>query len=129
MAADFEYHASVAEQMFSEAVGEATPPDDLPGAVIALAVDPCYAPALLTVGTHEILLGRIEEGMSLLFSLLDLPGDTEDLHIIVDKAGRFLLDRLDSSRALVLYEKAAKMYPDEQLFQAGGAACSPRKEE
>ncbi len=129
MAADFEYHASAAEQMFSEVVGEATPPDDLPGVVIALAVDPCYAPALLTVGTHEILLGRVEEGMNLLLSLVDLPGDTEDLHIIIDKAGRFLLDRLDSSRALVLYEKAAKMYPDKQRFRAGGAACSLKKEE
>jgi hypothetical protein len=42
------------------------------------------------VGTHEILLGRIDEGRELLLSLVDLPGDTEDLHVIIDKAGRFL---------------------------------------
>ncbi len=125
MAADLEYHSMPAAQMFRKLVGETAPRDELPGEVVALAIDPGYAPALLTVGTHEILLGRIEEGLELLLSLVDLPGDTEDLHVIIDKAGRFLLDQLDSSRALALYEKAAKLYPDEQLFQAGIAACSP----
>jgi len=125
MAADLEYHSYPAVQMFRQLVEETAPPDELPGEVVALAIDPGYAPALLTVGTHEILLGRGEEGMSLLLSLVDLPGDTEDLHIIIDKAGSFLLDRQDSSRALELYEKAAKIYPDEQLFQAGIAASSP----
>ena len=125
MAADFEYHSSLAERLVNEAREKDTPQDSLPGEVVALAIDPGYAPALLTVGTHEILLGRIEEGLELLLSLVDLPGDTKDLHVIIDKAGRFLLDQLDSSRALALYEKAAKLYPDEQLFQAGIAASSP----
>ncbi len=127
MAVDMEYHSSPAVQMFRKLVGENAPPDELPGEVVALAIDPGYAPALLTVGTHEILLGRVDEGMSLLLSLVDLPSDTEDLRIIIDKAGRFLLDRQDSSRALELYEKAAKIYPDELLFQEGIAACFPRE--
>ena len=127
MAADFEYHSSLAERLINESQEKDTPQDSLPGEVVALAIDPGYAPALLTVGTHEILLGRIEEGLELLLSLVDLPGDTEDLHVIIDKAGRFLLDRLGSSKAMALYEKAVKLYPDEQLFQAGIAACSPRE--
>jgi hypothetical protein len=90
MAADFEYHSSLAEQLINEAREKDTPQDSLPGEVVALAIDPGYAPALLTVGTHEILLGRIDEGLELLLSLVDLPGDTEDLHVIIDKAGRFL---------------------------------------
>lgn len=129
MAADFEYHSSLTERLINEVQGMDIPQDSLPGGVRALAIDPGYAPALLTVGTHEILLGRIEEGMKLLLSLLELPGNTEDLHVIIDKAGRFLIDQLDSSRALELYEKAAKLYPDEQLFQAGIAACAPREKE
>jgi|GEM_PF-3176584 tetratricopeptide (TPR) repeat protein len=127
MASDFEYHSSLAERLINEAQGKANSRHRLPGEVCALAIDPGYAPALLTVGSYEILLGRIEEGLELLLSLVDLPGDTEDLHVIIDKAGRFLLDQLDSSWALALYEKAAKLYPDEQLFQAGIAACSPRE--
>ncbi len=127
MAADFEYHSWLAVRLINEAQGKSPSQDSLPGEVVALAIDPGYAPALLTVGSHEILLGRIEEGLELLLSLVDLPGDTEDLHVIIDKAGRFLLDRLGSSKAMALYEKAVKLYPDEQLFQAGIAACSPRE--
>ncbi len=125
MAADLEYHSFPATQMFRQLTEEPAPPNELPGEVVALAIDPCYAPALLTVGSHEILLGREEEGMQILLSLVELPAGTEDLNIIIDKAGRFLLDRAECARALTLYSKAAERYPKEQMFQAGLAACSP----
>ena len=124
MAADYEYHAASAEMIFRDAIGQKSPPADLPGEVIALAIDPDYGPALLTVGTHEYILGRCEEAERILLSLLNLAEDTEDLLIILHKAGRFLLDRGDYSRALTLYTKAAKSYPDELMFQAGIADCS-----
>ena len=123
MAADMEYHSVPGVQLFRQWTEEPAPTNELPGEVVALAIDPCYAPALLTVGTHEILLGREEEGMQLLLSLVELPAVTEDLNIIIDKAGRFLLDRSEGAGALTLYSKAAEKYPKEQMFQAGLAAC------
>jgi hypothetical protein len=86
LAADYVYNAAAADQLFGDAIGEPSKPAAIPGEVVALAIDPEYAPALLTVGTHEFLLGRREEAIQLLLFLVDLPGDTEDLAIIQNKA-------------------------------------------
>jgi len=40
MAADFEYHSTLAEQLINEAREKDTPQDSLPGEVVALAIDP-----------------------------------------------------------------------------------------
>ena len=44
-----------------------------PSGVVALAIDPLYAPALLTVGSIEYQLGRVEEPMKLFMTLVTLP--------------------------------------------------------
>jgi len=123
LTADYEYHDGPARELFDQLIERQEDPTDLPSEVVALAIDPEYAPAILTVGTHEYILGRIEAAMDLLLSLVHLPPDTEDLAIIIDKAGIFLVDREDDASALKLYEAAAAAFPDEPLFQAGLSLC------
>ena len=67
------FHSSLAELLINEAREKANSRDSLPGEAHALAIDPGYGPALLTVVTHEILLGRIEEGWSFCFPRLSCP--------------------------------------------------------
>jgi tetratricopeptide (TPR) repeat protein len=123
MTADNEYHSGPARELFDQLIERKKEPADLPSEVVALAIDSEYAPAILTVGTHEYLLGRVAEAMELLLSLAHLPPDTEDLAIIIDKAGNFLVAREDYPNALKLYETAAATFPDEPLFQAGLSLC------
>lgn len=123
MAADYEYHSGPARDLFDQLIEREKESTNLPSHLAALAIDPDYAPAILTVGTHEYLLGRVAEAMDLLLSLVPLPPDTEDLAIIIDKAGIFLVGREDYVNALKLYEAAAATFPDEPLFQAGLSFC------
>ena len=67
---------------------------------LALAIDPLFAPALLTVGSLEYQHGSFKEAMELLLKLTNLPENEEDLHEIIDKAGNFLLDHQDFKNAL-----------------------------
>jgi hypothetical protein len=64
-AADWAYHASSASDLFDRALartGQAPPvADDWPPGIEALAIDPTFAPALLTVGSIEYQLGRKHE--------------------------------------------------------------------
>ena len=127
MAADFEYHATSADQLFYNAIGQPMQPKAIPGEAIALAIDSNYAPAILTIGTHEYILGRTKEAMRLLLDLVNLPEDTEDLFIIIDKAASFLVERHDASMAMKLYSAASEKFPDEHAFQDGIAYCMKRK--
>jgi tetratricopeptide (TPR) repeat protein len=116
MAADWEYHSAIAGSMFNDAlarVGQA----ELgvaywPDGVLALAIDPLFAPAILTVGSVEYQLGRQEEAMELFLTLTTLPADETDLPTIIDKAGNFLLDAEDYGHARDLYAAAEKAFPD-----------------
>lgn len=125
-AADFEYHATSADKLFYDIVGQPMQPTAIPGEVIALAIDPDYAPAILTVGTHEYILGRTEEALSLLLDLVKLPEETEDLFIIIHKAASFLIDRHDAGKAMKLYSAAIEKFPNEHAFQDGIAYCMER---
>ncbi len=124
MAADYEYHASSADQLFYDSIGQPKKPARIPGEVVALAIDPEYAPAILTVGTHEYIHGRVDEAMELLLSFVELPEDTEDLFVIIDKAGAFLIDREEYDFALALYTAAAEKFPGEELFKSGVKNCN-----
>jgi len=73
-----------------------------PGEVMALAIDPTYAPAILTVGSYEYIYGRKDEAMIHFMSLTKLPEDTEDLAVIIDKAGDFLIENEDIENATKL---------------------------
>jgi hypothetical protein len=84
-----------------------------------LAIDPEYAPALLTVGCYEHGCGQKAEGMRLLLQLTQLPPNTADWIEIIDKAGQSLMDEGDAAGTCRLYEAALVASPGEQEFIIG----------
>ena len=127
MAADWEYHSQMATEIFNDAMAlagkEGFGESIWPSGVVALAIDSLYAPAILTVGSIEYQLGRVEEGMKLFIMLTTLPKDEEDLCVIIDKAGDFLIDQDDYENALALYSAAEKAYPHETVYLNGSGYC------
>jgi len=129
-AADWEYHSAIAGSMFNDVLARlgraevGVPP--WPDGVLALAIDPLFAPAILTVGSVEYQLGRRDEAMELFLTLTTLPADEPDLSIIIDKAGEFLLDAEDYERARALYAAAEKAFPDVAVYPAGLSYCLGR---
>ena len=127
MAADYEYHSEIAGEIFNNALPIAD--KDIfgkpywPSGITALAIDPLYAPAILTVGSLEYMVGRIEECMNLFMTLTKLSEDEDDLNIIIDKAGDFLIDNYDYENALTLYSAAEKAYPNDALYLIGSGYC------
>jgi tetratricopeptide (TPR) repeat protein len=123
MAAEWAYDESVANSLFEVALarleGGSLPAPQWPPAFAALAIDPEFAPALLTVGCHEYGCGHQAEGMSLLLQLTQLPPDTADWIEIIDEAGQSLMDAGDAAGTCRLYEAALKARPGEQEFIIG----------
>ena len=123
-AADYNYHSSIASQMFNKTLGLK---DDRvcpwPEEVVALAIDPKYAPAILTVGSYEYIYGRKNEAMKLFLTLPILPEDTEEITEIIDKAGEFLIDNQDYNNAITLYSTAIRKFPDIALYYNGLGYC------
>ena len=111
--------------LFAEAVNEL---DRLRPAwhdtVVPLAIDPRYAPAMLSVGSLEYQYGRVEEAMTLFLQLTTLRADTQDLPEILDKAGDFLLDQNDHLHADQLYAAAVRAYPEVALYHGGLGYCA-----
>jgi Flp pilus assembly protein TadD len=130
MAADWEYHSQMATELFNDTIAlagqEGLGKSSWPAGVVALAIDPLYAPAILTVGSIEYQLGRAEETIELFMTLATLPKDEEDLTIIIDKAGDFLIDQDDYRNALTLYSAAEKAYPHEAVYPMGSGYCLER---
>jgi tetratricopeptide (TPR) repeat protein len=93
-------------------------------AAAPLAIDPEYAPGMLTVGSLEYQFGRVEEAMALFLKLTTLPADTEDLHEIIDKAGEFLIDQGDYVNAGRLYAAAVRASPQVALYHVGLGYCA-----
>jgi tetratricopeptide (TPR) repeat protein len=127
MAADWEYHSQMAAEIFNDSMVQSGK-DGLgksfwPSGVVALAIDPLYAPAILTVGSIEYQLGHIEEAMELFNRLTKFQKDEEDLSTIIDKAGDFLIDQDDYENALALYSVAEKAYPHEAVYPLGAGYC------
>ncbi len=127
MAADWAYHSQMAEEIFNDAIAlagqEGLGNSSWPSGVVALAIDPLYAPALLTVGSIEYQLGRVEEAIKLFMTLATFPKDEEDLAIVIDKAGDFLIDQDDYQNAFALYFAAEKAYPHEAVYPIGSGYC------
>lgn len=127
IAADGEYHSQIGGEIFINAMarlGKAGLGTSVwPQGFVALAIDPRYAPALLTVGSIEYQLGRMNEAMTLFTQLVQLPKDEKDLSSIIDKAGDFLIDQHDYENALVLYSAAEKVWPDEVVYLLGVGYC------
>ncbi len=130
LAADFEYHSSMASGMVERALGpidEGNDPFD--GPVLALTIDPEYAPALLTVGSIEYQYGRIDEAMDLFLALVKLSEkdvDIEDMSVVVDKAAGFLIDNEDFENALELFTAAIREHPSKGLYYNGLSYCYAR---
>lgn len=97
------YHRAEADRLWAQ-LGhqEAADADPWRAEVYSLAVDPDYAPAILTVGTLEYELGRRDEALALLGRLSELPEDTEDLAVIIEKAAGYLNGAGDVEAALAL---------------------------
>jgi tetratricopeptide (TPR) repeat protein len=127
MAADWEYHSEIAGELLSNAMANAGEYESessyWPSGITALAIDPLYAPAILTVGSLEYMVGRIEEAMNLFMTLTELSEDEDELNTIIDKAGDFLIDNDDYENALALYAAAEKAYPKDALYLIGSGYC------
>jgi tetratricopeptide (TPR) repeat protein len=132
--AEWAYDDSVANSLvgvaFARFQGERPPAPRWPPGFSALAIDPEFAPALLTVGCHEYGCGRKAEGMKLLLQLTQLSPDTADWIEIIDKAGQYLMDAGDAAGTCRLYEAALKARPGEQEFiiGMGWALCRAGKQ-
>jgi len=127
MAAQWEYDSSMASDLFSMAVlksgAQTLPQPKWPPGFLALAIDPLFAPALLTVGSLEYQHGFVREAMELFLTLTKLPNNEEDLAEIIDKAGNFLLDHDDYKNALDLYLSAEKADPIQAPYYIGSGYC------
>ena len=114
-AAEWAYDAGMAHHLFSRALlasgGGADADPGFDSGVVALAMDPLYAPALLTVGSLEHQHKRRDAAMAMFLTLTTLPPGEPDLDEIIDKAGCFLLDQNDNSSATRLYRAATEAYP------------------
>ena len=95
----FVCNCGLAEDIVGGSLLEITrrPPGE--GAIAALAIFPDFAPALLTVGSMEYQYDRADEAMRYFLRLTTLSADTMDLVEIIDRAGSFLTDVPDLSRA------------------------------
>lgn len=126
-AAQWEYDSSVASDLFSTALlksgAKTLPTPEWPPGFLSLAIDPLFAPGLLTVGSSEYQHGFIKEAMELFLTLPTLPEDEEDLAEIIDKAGNFLLDHEDFNNALEIYLSAERAYPTQALHYIGSGYC------
>lgn len=123
-AADFQYNASIASEMFNRAIGRADDEETpWPGEVMALAIDANYAPALLTVGSFEYIYERVDEAMAHFLALTTLPETTEDIVEIVDQAGDFLIDNQDYENAVILYSAASGEHPNIPEYRNGLSYC------
>jgi tetratricopeptide (TPR) repeat protein len=127
MAAQWEYDSAMASDLFSMARinsgAEMLPQPKWPPGFLALAIDPLFAPALLTVGSLEYQHGFVKEAIELFLTLTTLPEDEEDLAEIIDKAGDFLIDHEDLENALELYLSAERSYPTQALHYIGSGYC------
>ncbi|MFH1037154.1 MAG: tetratricopeptide repeat protein [PVC group bacterium] len=129
-AAQWEYDSRMAGDLFADALARVDREDfPLPrfeAGVLALAIDPFFASALLTVGSIEYQYGRVDAAMELFLTLPSLPQEEPDLVEIVDKAGNFLLDRKDLRNALHLYQAASRTRPAVAAYWTGVSYCLGR---
>jgi tetratricopeptide (TPR) repeat protein len=126
-AAEWAYDESIATRLFNRGLalaGQESPfQEPWPDGIAALAIDPTYAPAILTVGSMEYQLGRRDEATTLFHGLLKLPTDTPELEDIIDKAGEYLLSERDYERAADHYAAASAIFPSNTAILGGLGYC------
>ena len=127
LAAQWQYDTEVADDIFSTSLpmlsNHFSNNKKWDAGVISLAIDPLYAPALLTVGSLEYQYKRISEAMALFLKLTKLSTKEPDLPEIIDKAGDFLIYNEDFNNALVIYTAAEQAFPKEALYYVGSGYC------
>jgi tetratricopeptide (TPR) repeat protein len=134
-AAELVYDESISNSLFGAALarlqGERLPAPQWPPGFAALAIDPEYAPALLTVGCYEHGCGRKAEGKRLLLQLTQLSPNAADWIGIIDKAGQALMEAGDAAGTCRLYKAALAASPGKQEFITGlsWALCRAGKHE
>ena len=119
-AADYKYHSAIASDIFYMTIGEEEESDEEKighAEILALAIDPEYAPAIASIGSYEYIFGRKDEAMEYFLKFTELPETTEDLFEIIEKAGDFLCDAKDYERAIRLYKVSIERFPDNALFR------------
>jgi len=118
----FAAEAAYADSIFRTALG------DSQGCIAALRRSlefmPTYAPTLLSLGTVEYQLGHQEKGWNLFMKLFELPDDTEDLCVIIDKAGDFLIQLGRYEDGLALYRRAVTRFPGASDLHQGLGCCA-----
>jgi len=125
-AAEYVYSSDIASQLFRAIAPDMAAGNALSGPVEALAIDPDFAPALLSVGSIEYQLGRHEEAMGHFLRLTTLPPDTADIAEIIDKAGDFLIGAEDIARAERLYYAAVSAFPAAATLHSGLGYCASK---
>jgi len=118
----FAAEAAYAESMFQSALGDAR--GSIEALERALAAEPTYAPAILSLGSVEYQRRRPARGRRLFFSLFDLPDETPDLAQAIDAAGDFLIQRGRYADGLELYRNAAARFPRVAVFHQGVGCCA-----
>ena len=125
MAAEWAYSHAHASMLMADALEDSDWRDpNCHDAAVPLAIDPEFAPAILTVGSLEYQYGRVDEAMSLFLKLTTLPADTDELPEIIDRAGDFLIDAKDLANAERLYAAAVSVFPHVALYHAGLGYCA-----
>lgn len=126
-AADYAYHEFLATDIFyrllNEKKDDSEETESWESGIKALAIDPTYAPAFLTVGTLEYQIGREDEAMELLVGLTQLSTKEPEIDEIIDKAGDFLIDREEYYNAVILYREAEKAFPNDAAFADALGYC------
>lgn len=126
-AAQWSYDSSMANHIFNQSLvfdgGEPFGLSRWPPGIEALAIDPDFAPAYLTVGSMEHQVGRFGEAMKLFRLLAEFPADTEDLADLIAKAGDFLLDEDDIEDALVIFKMGHMLFSEDLFLLDGYGYC------
>jgi len=118
----FEADAAYAYSVFRSALG------DQAGAVSALErtlrMNPCYAPAILSMGSLKYQRRQKREGRQLFHSLVSLPKKTPQLAEIIDEAGSFLIQIHAYKDGLDLYRAAVGKFPRVGALHQGLGCCA-----
>ena len=123
IAAHEEYEKAVQSPYFKEITKGILDDHPIPDILRVLAIDPNFPPALLTVGSLEYILGRVDEAMIIFLHLVTLAPEGNDLYYIIDRAGSFLIEQTDYSNGKLLYSQAIDNHPQIDIFYSGLSYC------
>jgi tetratricopeptide (TPR) repeat protein len=110
----FAAEAAYADSIFRTALG------DSQGCIDALRRSLEFMPTYAV----EYQLGHQEKGWNLFMKLFEPPDDTEDLCVIIDQAGDFLMQLGRYEDGLALYRRAATRFAGAAVLHQGLGCCA-----